>query len=61
MVETELKKDYAYCEKVIKASSKSFYTAFSKLPKEKARAVFMLFTRFAVKRMILWMRTSLLH
>jgi len=43
MVETELKKDYAYCEKVIKASSKSFYTAFSKLPKEKARAVYAIY------------------
>jgi len=43
MVETELKKDYAYCEKVIKASYKSFYTAFSKLPKEKARAVYAIY------------------
>lgn len=44
MVETELKKDYAYCEKVIKASSKSFYTAFSKLPKDKAKAVYAIYT-----------------
>lgn len=43
MVETELKKDYAYCEKVIKASSKSFYTAFSKLPKDKAKAVYAIY------------------
>ncbi|WP_373762767.1 phytoene/squalene synthase family protein [Jeotgalibaca porci] len=43
MVETELKKDYAYCEKVIKVSSKSFYTAFSKLPKDKAKAVYAIY------------------
>lgn len=43
MVETELKKDYAYCEKVIIASSKSFYTAFSKLPKDKAKAVYAIY------------------
>lgn len=43
MVEIELKKDYAYCEKVIKASSKSFYTAFSKLPKDKAKAVYAIY------------------
>ena len=43
MVETELKKDYVYCEKVIKVSSKSFYTAFSKLPKDKAKAVYAIY------------------
>lgn len=43
MVETELKKDYAYCEKVIIASSKSFYTAFSKLPKDKEKAVYAIY------------------
>lgn len=43
MVEPELKKDYAYCEKVIKVSSKSFYTAFSKLPKDKAKAVYAIY------------------
>lgn len=43
MVETELKKDYAYCEKVIIVSSKSFYTAFSKLPKDKAKAVYAIY------------------
>jgi len=43
MVDTELKKDYAYCEKVIKVSSKSFYTAFSKLPKDKAKAVYAIY------------------
>lgn len=43
MVETELKKDYAHCEKVIIASSKSFYTAFSKLPKDKAKAVYAIY------------------
>lgn len=42
-METNLKKDYVYCEKVIKASSKSFYTAFSKLPKDKAKAVYAIY------------------
>ena len=43
MRETNLKEDYKYCEKVIKASSKSFYTAFSKLPKDKAKAVYAIY------------------
>lgn len=38
-----LKQDYAYCEAVIKASSTSFYTAFSQLPKEKAQAVYAIY------------------
>lgn len=42
-MEINLKKDYAYCEKVIKASSKSFYTAFSKLPEDKAKAVYAIY------------------
>lgn len=40
---TDLKQDYAYCEEVIKVSSKSFYTAFSKLPKDKAKAVYAIY------------------
>lgn len=32
--------DYAYCETIIKQKSKSFYFAFSRLPKEKAQAVY---------------------
>ena len=43
MNSTQMKKDYAYCEGVIKASSKSFYTAFSQLPKEKAQAVYAIY------------------
>ncbi|MBZ6527680.1 phytoene/squalene synthase family protein [Aerococcaceae bacterium DSM 111021] len=43
MLSASLKKDYAYCESVIKASSKSFYTAFSQLPKDKARAVYAIY------------------
>ncbi|MFD1334110.1 phytoene/squalene synthase family protein [Oceanobacillus iheyensis] len=40
----QLIKDYNFCEKVIKKHSKSFYFAFNKLPKEKARAVFAIYT-----------------
>lgn len=35
--------DYAYCEKIIKRHSKSFYYAFSGLPKDKARAVYAIY------------------
>lgn len=38
-----LDKDYAYCEKVIKKHSKSFYYAFSQLPKEKAQAIYAIY------------------
>ncbi|WP_430786569.1 phytoene/squalene synthase family protein [Virgibacillus flavescens] len=38
-----LAKDYQYCEEIIKQHSKSFYTAFSRLPKEKATAVFAIY------------------
>lgn len=40
---TQLKQDYTYCEAVIKASSTSFYTAFSQLPKDKAQAVYAIY------------------
>lgn len=43
MNSTQLNKDYAYCEGIIKTSSKSFYTAFSQLPKEKAQAVYAIY------------------
>lgn len=43
MKPNQLQQDYLYCEKVIKQSSKSFYTAFSKLPKEKAQAVYAIY------------------
>ena len=39
----QMKQDYAYCEGIIKAASKSFYTAFSQLPKEKAQAVYAIY------------------
>ncbi|KZE37289.1 phytoene synthase [Bhargavaea cecembensis] len=35
--------DYRYCEAIIKRHSKSFYYAFSKLPAEKARAVYAIY------------------
>jgi len=36
-------KDFNYCEQIIKKHSKSFYTAFSQLPKEKALSVFAVY------------------
>lgn len=36
----QLKQDYTVCEDIIKKHSKSFYFAFSNLPKEKARAIY---------------------
>ena len=35
--------DYEFCEEIIKTHSKSFYFAFSKLPKEKAQAVYAIY------------------
>lgn len=35
--------DFAYCETVIKQHSKSFYTAFSQLPKRKAQSVYAIY------------------
>lgn len=35
--------DFAFCEQVIKRHSKSFYYAFSKLPEEKAQAVYAIY------------------
>ncbi|MDN7246305.1 phytoene/squalene synthase family protein [Planococcus shenhongbingii] len=35
--------DFAFCEQIIKRHSKSFYYAFSKLPEEKAQAVYALY------------------
>ncbi|GEK91391.1 phytoene/squalene synthase family protein [Alkalibacterium kapii] len=40
---TDLKQAYAYCEEIIKKHSKSFYFAFSKLPKDKANAVYAIY------------------
>ena len=38
-----LKDDYLYCEKVIKKHSRSFYYAFSQLPKDKAKAIYAIY------------------
>lgn len=44
-----LKQDYKYCENIIKENSKSFYAAFSILPKEKRNSIYAIyaFCRFA--------------
>lgn len=42
-VSLSVAKDYAYCEEIIKKQSKSFYFAFSKLPDEKAVAVYAIY------------------
>lgn len=39
----EYQKDFAYCESVIKKNSKSFYLAFSQLPKRKAQSVYAVY------------------
>lgn len=39
----DLDLDYAYCEEIIKEHSKSFYFAFSRLPEEKAKAVYAIY------------------
>lgn len=39
----ERKEDFAYCEQVIKNHSRSFYAAFSTLPKEKAMSVYAIY------------------
>ncbi|MDZ7834689.1 MAG: squalene/phytoene synthase family protein [Alkalibacterium sp.] len=38
-----LAEDYVYCEDIIKKHSKSFYFAFSKLPEEKAKAIYAIY------------------
>lgn len=43
MVSDQLKKDFKYCEKIMKKASKSFYYAFSQLPDEKAKRVFAIY------------------
>lgn len=40
---TENKRDFAYCEKIIQKHSKTFYAAFSSLPKEKAMSVYAVY------------------
>lgn len=39
----QLEMDYSYCEAIIKKHSKSFYYAFSRLPVEKANAVYAIY------------------
>lgn len=41
--EFNLEKDYDYCEQIIKHHSKSFYYAFSKLPRKKAQAIYAVY------------------
>ena len=38
-----LDNDFLYCKKIIKENSKSFYKAFSRLPKAKANAIFAVY------------------
>ncbi|EXJ23198.1 Phytoene synthase [Alkalibacterium sp. AK22] len=40
---SSIEKDYLYCEEIIKKHSKSFYFAFSKLPRQKAQAVYAIY------------------
>ncbi|MCC5894663.1 MAG: phytoene/squalene synthase family protein [Alkalibacterium sp.] len=40
---SSIQQDYLYCEDIIKEHSKSFYFAFSKLPREKAQAVYAIY------------------
>lgn len=49
MLNNNLEQHYDYCERIIKENSKSFYTAFSKLPEAKAKVVYALyaFCRYA--------------
>ena len=39
----QLEEDYRFCKKIIKEHSKSFYYAFSKLPKEQANAIYAIY------------------
>lgn len=38
-----LDNDFLYCKEIIKENSKSFYKAFSRLPKDKANAIFAVY------------------
>ena len=38
-----LNQDYKYCETIIKKNSKSFYAAFSKLPREKRDIIYTIY------------------
>ncbi|BAK93790.1 phytoene synthase [Tetragenococcus halophilus subsp. halophilus] len=37
------KKEFDYCEKIIQRHSKSFYAAFSQLPKKKAQSIYAIY------------------
>lgn len=39
----EFNQDFIYCKNIIKENSKSFYKAFSKLPEQKANAIFAVY------------------
>lgn len=39
----DIKDDFKYCEDIIKNSSKSFYKAFSKLPRNKANSIYAIY------------------
>lgn len=39
----QTKTDFNYCEKIMKKASKSFYYAFSSLPKDKVRSVYAIY------------------
>lgn len=39
----DMDKDFDYCKNIIKSSSKSFYRAFSILPKDKAKAIYAIY------------------
>lgn len=43
MESKQRKEDFYYCEEIIKKQSKSFYYAFSKLPPDKANAVYAIY------------------
>ena len=43
MDKKQMQADFYYCETIIKKHSKSFYFAFSKLPSEKAKAVYAIY------------------
>lgn len=43
MLTAQLKKDFEYCEKIMKKASKSFYYAFSQLPEKKAKSIYAIY------------------
>src|SRR5690625_4599843 len=43
MNRNQVESDFLYCESIIKRNSKSFYYAFSQLPEDKAKAVYVIY------------------